>query len=50
MCYLNYVYLGNNIFGFQKAAKYYFKRDAKNLSDSEISFLINRIKYSNSNI
>ncbi|MEN2998820.1 MAG: transglycosylase domain-containing protein [Brevinematia bacterium] len=41
--YLNEVYLGNNIYGFQKASKVYFGKSLKDLNLAEMSFLIKAI-------
>lgn len=43
--YLNEVYLGNNIYGFQKASKLYFGKPLINLNIAEMGFLIKIINY-----
>lgn len=37
--YLNIIEFGDNIYGIKNAAKYYFKKDPKNLNPREASFL-----------
>ncbi len=46
--YINKVNYGNNIRGVQKAAQYYFGKDAKNLTLSECAFLAGLINSPNS--
>lgn len=46
--YINKVNYGNNIRGVQKAAEYYFGKDAKNLNLSESAFLAGLINSPNS--
>jgi len=38
--YINSVYLGNGVFGFPAAAKYYFNKTLDQLSTSEIAMLV----------
>ncbi|MGB3788362.1 MAG: transglycosylase domain-containing protein [Phormidesmis sp.] len=38
--YLNRVYLGNNLYGFEDASQFYFDKDAKDLSISEAATLV----------
>ena len=45
--YLEYVYLGSNIFGFTKASKFYFNKSGINLNSQEIEFLLNRVNRPN---
>ncbi|ABR30248.1 glycosyl transferase [Thermosipho melanesiensis] len=42
--YLNSVYMGNGIYGFGTAAKYYFGKEPKNLNLAEIALLVNTVK------
>lgn len=45
--YLESVYLGYNIFGFNRASEFYFRKTSEILNQEEISFLIKKIKYPN---
>jgi len=42
--YLNSVYMGNGIYGFGTAAKYYFGKEPKDLTLPEIALLVNTVK------
>jgi len=42
--YLNSAYMGNGIYGFGTAAKYYFNKDPKDLNLAEIALLVNTVK------
>lgn len=42
--YLNSVYMGNGIYGFGTAAKYYFNKEPKDLNLAEIALLVNTVK------
>lgn len=42
--YLNSAYMGNGIYGFGTAAKYYFGKDPKDLTLPEIALLVNTVK------
>ncbi|MBO8161442.1 MAG: penicillin-binding protein [Thermosipho sp. (in: Bacteria)] len=42
--YLNTVYMGNGIYGFGTASKYYFGKEPKDLTLSEIALLVNTVK------
>ncbi|ONN27550.1 glycosyl transferase [Thermosipho affectus] len=42
--YLNSVYMGNGIYGFGTAAKYYFNKEPKELNLAEIALLVNTVK------
>jgi membrane peptidoglycan carboxypeptidase len=42
--YLNTVYMGNGIYGFGTAAKYYFGKEPKDLTLPEIALLVNTVK------
>lgn len=45
--YLESVYLGYNIFGFNRASEFYFKKTSEILNQEEVAFLIKKIKYPN---
>ncbi len=45
--YLGHVYLGNNIFGFKEASKFYFNKSGVSLKKEEIYFLLKRVKSPN---
>ncbi|MBE9063264.1 transglycosylase domain-containing protein [cf. Phormidesmis sp. LEGE 11477] len=40
LLYLNRVYLGNNLYGFEDASQFYFDKDAKDLSVGEAATLV----------
>ncbi len=40
LLYLNRVYLGNNLYGFEDASQFYFDKDAKDLSIGEAATLV----------
>ncbi|SHH55042.1 transglycosylase domain-containing protein [Thermosipho atlanticus] len=42
--YLNTVYMGNGIYGFGTASKYYFGKEPKDLTLPEIALLVNTVK------